>query len=57
MSVNDPACRAVRVLTFDSKHGFVAVQRVQAVADPDSQPVQQNGDAAMVFLIALEPEP
>jgi hypothetical protein len=31
LPVNHPADPAVRVFTFDAEHGFLAVQRIQAV--------------------------
>ena len=56
LSVDNPSNRPIRVLAFDPEDGFVAIERVQAVADPDPESMEKNGYTAMTFLVPFEPE-
>lgn len=56
LAVHHPARRTIGVLALDAEDSLVPVQRVQAVANTNAEPLEEDGDAAVALLIALEVE-
>jgi len=56
LPVDNPPSRTVCIFALDPEDGFVAIERVQAVADPDTKSVQEDGYTAVTFLVPFEPE-
>ena len=56
LSVNNPLDGPIGILALDPENSFVAIERVQAIADPDPKPVQKNGHTTVAFLVPFEPE-
>lgn len=52
---NPPDC-PVGVLALDPEDGFVAIEGVQAVTDPDPEPMEKNGHTTVAFLVPFKPE-
>ena len=56
LPVNNPPNGSVGILALDPEDGFVAIERMQTIADPDSKPMQKNGHTTVAFLVPFEPE-
>ena len=56
LSVDNPPGRTVGILALDPKDGLVAVERMQAVTDPDPKPMEKDGHTTVAFLVSFEPK-
>ena len=57
LAIHNPPHRAIRVLALDAEDGFVAMQRMETVRDPNTQTVEECRHSPMSFLIPFDPEP
>jgi hypothetical protein len=56
LSINNPPNRPIGILALDPKDGFVAVERMQTVANPDPESMQKNWHTTVAFLVPFEPK-
>ena len=56
LPIDNPPSGTVCVFALDPEDGLVPIERVQAIADPDTKSMEENGYTAMTFLISFEPE-
>lgn len=56
LPIDNPPSRTICVFALDPEDGLVPIERVQAIADPNTKSMEENGHTTMAFLVSFEPE-
>jgi hypothetical protein len=55
LAIYDPSGCTVGVFAFDSKDGFMLLQWMQTITDPDAKTMEKEWDSSVALFIPLKP--